>query len=298
MYKTINIQGSITSDKDGYSRLSQLYYDITSSHEKNVILDCISLKWFDANLAAVLGTIIKLAECNGYTIQFQNIPFKTSNIFLRNGFLNRPNTYMRSNSGDTIINYWEFLSSQEEHFHRYIEDEILDKDCFPVCSDALRKKVVSNIFELYVNASMHGKTNYIFTCGQHYPNNTPARLDFTIVNIGRTFKDNVNDFMSRDMTAHECIDWATKMNNSTKPNDSGGLGLSLLIEFIKLNKGKIQIVSDRGFWEYNNGVNTRNTEISNSFPGVIVNIEFNVSNINNVIYKLKEEIVPTITNLF
>lgn len=60
--------------------------------------------------------------------------------------------------------------------------------------------------------------------------------------------------------------------NTTKTEVSGGLGLALLAEFIKLNKGKFQIISDDGFYE----VGTAITEcrLDASFPGTVINMEF------------------------
>lgn len=52
----------------------------------------------------------------------------------------------------------------------------------------------------------------------------------------------------------------------------GGLGLSVLTEFIKLNEGKFQIISDDGFYEL--GTSERAEFLDNPFPGTIVNMEF------------------------
>jgi len=61
--------------------------------------------------------------------------------------------------------------------------------------------------------------------------------------------------------------------NSTKHDISGGIGLAILEEFVSLNKGKIQIVSDDGFYQLDsNGVQTR--LFSGSFPGTIINMQF------------------------
>ena len=52
------------------------------------------------------------------------------------------------------------------------------------------------------------------------------------------------------MAPEEAIEWATRANNTTKRGDvPGGLGLKLLCEFIDLNGGSLQIVSDGGLLE-------------------------------------------------
>ena len=56
----------------------------------------------------------------------------------------------------------------------------------------------------------------------------------------------------------------------------GGLGLKLLREFVRLNEGRIQIVSDRGYWECDtNGENA--VRMEQSFPGTVVNLEINTA---------------------
>jgi len=55
----------------------------------------------------------------------------------------------------------------------------------------------------------------------------------------------------------------------------GGLGLSLIREFLKINMGKIQIVSADGFWEQKGNIESGNG-FSQSYPGTIVNLEFNI----------------------
>ena len=53
------------------------------------------------------------------------------------------------------------------------------------------------------------------------------------------------------------------------------LGLNLIREFLKLNGGKIQIVSDDGYWDEK--ANTMDAkELSCNFIGTIVNLEFNL----------------------
>lgn len=69
----------------------------------------------------------------------------------------------------------------------------------------------------------------------------------------------------------------------------GGLGLKLLREFIIMNKGKIQIVSDKGYWELSGGKISTKT-FPEPFHGTTVNIEINTSDTSS--YCLSSEIQP------
>ncbi len=71
-----------------------------------------------------------------------------------------------------------------------------------------------------------------------------------------------------------------KDGHSTKQDISGGIGLAIIIEFVILNKGKIQIISDDGFYQLDpNGVQTR--LFSAPFPGTIINMEFKTDNVTS-----------------
>ena len=61
----------------------------------------------------------------------------------------------------------------------------------------------------------------------------------------------------------------------------------MLREFIVKNEGRIQIVSEKGYWELSEGkVKTR--AFSEPFPGTIVNIEINTADAKS--YRLVSEI--------
>ena len=61
--------------------------------------------------------------------------------------------------------------------------------------------------------------------------------------------------------------------------------MSLLTEFIKLNKGKFQIISDNGFYEV--GEEEKAGFLDAPFPGTIVNMEFRTDDSNS--YRLSSE---------
>ena len=77
-------------------------------------------------------------------------------------------------------------------------------------------------------------------------------MDFTIVNLGTTIGENVEKYLRglNKQLPQNNITWAVKSGNSTKIEVSGGLGLSLMQEFIYYNEGKYQIVSGNEFWNW------------------------------------------------
>ncbi len=56
----------------------------------------------------------------------------------------------------------------------------------------------------------------------------------------------------------------------------GGLGLKLIRQFVELNGGRLQIISDAGYGSFGaNDVEQRTFEAP--FPGTVVNIEINTA---------------------
>ena len=119
----------------------------------------------------------------------------------------------------------------------------------------------------------------MYSCGQFYPQKPPPRIDFTIVDVGRTIKKNVCDYLKADMPGIQAILWAIKENNTTKPKENnipGGLGLKIICDFARLNNGKVQIVSSDGCWQLIKGREMYDA-LDFPFPGTLVNLEFNLN---------------------
>jgi hypothetical protein len=177
---------------------------------------------------------------------------------------------------------------EEKLFKDYLDKELLNKQAIPAMSLALRKKINESIFEIFNNAMIHGKCQYITSCGQYYP--TKKKLDFTIVDLGATIKTNVNQYLGKDMSGKECISWAVEEGHTTKQGTiPGGLGLSLIRTFLKHNGGLLQIVSSDGYWEQRKGI-IITKDMEYEFLGTIVNLEFNIA--DSSYYRLSSETDP------
>lgn len=298
--KIIEVERSIRTDLVGYISLISLYNKMASSDDPDIELSFKNTTWFEANLASVLGAIVNLIRKRGYSVQFSNLSTAIKGIFARNGFLDATDIYRTNVSTDTVISFQQFTPNQDGAFNEYISRELLSKKDFPNHSPLLGKRIGESIFEIFENARTHGKCEYIHTCGQYFPQNIPARLDMTIVDVGNTILSNVNNYfatksLKQMFEAHEAIEWAIQKGNTTKIDRTGGLGLSVLMEFVKLNKGVVQFVSANGYWQYKNG-NIFKKEISYTFPGTIVNVEFNFDDTS--FYSLRNEPSISLDDIF
>ena len=184
---------------------------------------------------------------------------------------------------DFKVQYFEVIVKGEHEtdkndqvkFKKYIDSELIHKQKFPAHTDLVGDKMVESICEIYANAIMHGKSDYVYACGEYQEDD--KILNMTIVDCGETVAKNVNSFFEGkgkpQVSSAEAIEWAFVSGNTTK-TDTGGLGLAILKEFIDQNQGSLQMISDTGMLELNNGM-VKQESLNNSFPGTIVNMKFN-----------------------
>lgn len=295
---TIFIPHRIISNYVGYSELINLYNQLKNISNTRIIIDFSFCTWFEANLAAVLGAILEDVLVKDNIIYIRNLNPSIKSILNRNGFLSKFGIPEMIDYNKTTIPYQEFSQEKGARFKDYIKDKLLRKEKFPELSLLAEKKINESIFELFENAYTHGICKNIHTCGQYFPNKMPARIDMTIVDMGQTIKANVNRYLfnlgKAILTGSQTIEWALIRGNTTKTGDNpGGLGLDVILEFIKLNNGKVQIVSADGYWEFIRG-KTQSLLFENDFPGTIANIEFNLD--DRSYYHLKSEI--SLDNIF
>jgi hypothetical protein len=270
----IQIPNSIESNHKGYEFFIDFYQKIESLLLKEIALDFNNTGWFEANLLAILGALLNRTENELNTVKILNLNSTLESLFQRNQFLSHFGGFNLQDFYQTTVKYTKFKAIDEKLFKYYLDTELLSQKALPKMSERLRKKINESIFEIFNNAVIHGQCQHIFCCGQYYPKK--LKLDFTVVDLGVTIKDNVVNFLKEDQSGEQAIMWAVAENNTTRTGSiPGGLGLKLIKEFISLNNGKIQIVSADGYWEQKED-KIITQSFDNEFPGTIVNLEFNI----------------------
>lgn len=279
----MHILSNINNSFESYQRLISFYEANKDKFFDNVHIEL--RHWFSANMSAALGAVLDLLVENVNDINFDYIKPETERILQKNEFLSYYGKERIFDSNHTTIKYQKLKPSDGKYFKKYVIEELIGRGELPKMSSALKEKMVEAIYEIFVNAQIHSETEFIYTCGQFFP--TKNKIEFTIVDTGVGFKEKVNQRFDSNFSAAKAIEWAVQDKHTTKLNVSGGIGLALLKEFIGKNKGKMQIVSSDGFYEYgSSGVETRS--FNREFPGTIVNLQFCTDDFGN--YLLAEEI--------
>lgn len=274
---------TINCDFLGYSFLAELQFHILNTPIRTLSVHFYPNNFIEANLFAVLGAV--LPHPSKVSLEFhRNITnwTKTNSsirkLLERNGFLNYyndPGEKYEHSFKDTTAQYKIFKKQELIDFSQYIKNDVLKPEGFPKMSEAARKKIIEGILEVFLNSIIHGQTDKVFICGQYYPNK--GFLKFTLVDLGITIKTDVYRNTQLDLSGTEAIKWAVSGDNTTRRgNIPGGLGLKMLRNFLKLNGGSIQIISNDGYWQEKESVEIVR-DLKFPFSGTIVTISFNTT---------------------
>ncbi|QNL51960.1 HAMP domain-containing histidine kinase [Olivibacter sp. SDN3] len=284
---TFHIPIHLNGNSDGFDFLSRLANETSECFIDNITIDFYHCLFIQGNLCAVLGALIRDLHFNGNTVTIINVRDKILGLLKRNDFLYHYQfAIQESDDRNTCIPYKIFGRDDEKAATDFFYKQLFNKPRMPMMSDKAKKKVISNIFEICVNAVTHSGCEIVHCCGQIY-RGTLSKAIVSFVDTGRTIKQNVNDYLKKSLSGGECIMWALEEGNTTKEgNTPGGLGLNEVYQLIAMNNGKLQIVSSDGFVEILGG-DKKISYIANSFPGTIVNMEIKLN--DNNFYVLHSE---------
>lgn len=274
----------------GFQALVALYDQTKDCLFEEIQIDMNRVGWFDADMCAAFGAILYRLGDNVNSINLINMPPDVEKILSKNGFLSNYGREKIPDTWGTTIPYHRYDAKDDRYFAAYIEEEFIRRSEMPKMSAGLVKKFRESVFEIFSNAVIHSHTKLgIFSCGQYFWRRN--RLDFSVADLGVGIRKNIEDNLGLDLLAEDAIEWATQGTNTTKRGRiPGGLGLKLLSEFIKLNGGRLQIVSDTGYWcQGKDGA--EKSPLQGAFPGTVVNIEINTSDARS--YCLKSELSET-----
>lgn len=291
---TIPLAQNIDIGYNAHSRLSELAALLEDTCADEIFLDFSGVDFFASNQFAALGCILDTyrighPESKIYITYLGKKLKKTiqkNGFYIHFGFEKLPDTY------NTVIPYTIFNIEQISEFEKYIILRIFDRRDIPKMSEMVKSKIIDNILEIFNNVKEHTCSEKIYTCGQYFPKS--SFLYLTIVDSGETIPYNVNRYHYNlgIIPPANPLEWAMKAGNTTRTAKTpGGLGLSLLQDFIELNEGKLYIVSGNETYE-KTGNSNRHKYMEAPFPGTIVTVAFNLSDAS--VYHMASENVSEI----
>lgn len=280
--------GDVRTTYHGFTALIDLYHRIRASDDDHVEIDLAHCDWMDANMCAPLGAVL-CAENRDVTLAHMREGL--TEVLQKNGFFENLGFDLPKTMDvyGTTLECRRFGVAESHSFRSYVADQFRGKG-LPQMTDALRREFRRSLAELFENAKEHSESQGgVFACGQWFPRND--RLDFCVVDLGIGFRKRIERDLDIKTTSARAIRWAVAGNTTRDPGRGrpGGLGLKLISEFVNLNGGSIQIVSDRGYWRFHRGHATV-SRFDQPFPGTVVNIEIDTADTHA--YCLDSEVDP------
>lgn len=276
---------AINNTYESYQSLISLFEQHKEELFGNIHLEIH--RFFAANMSAALGAVLDHFTANLNDIHFDYINPQIETILLKNDFLTYYGKKRAIDVHNTTIKFQKLKPSDGKYFKNYVIEELIEGHTtdLPRMSEGVKERILEAIYEIFVNAQIHSETKFIYTCGQFFP--TKNKIEFTIVDTGIGFREKVNRRFGSNLISTQALKWAVQDKKTTKQGISGGIGLAVLKEFIGLNKGKMQIISSDGFYQFDSAGEVLKL-FTGEFPGTIVNLQFRTDDRNN--YSLKSEI--------
>jgi hypothetical protein len=266
----------VRHDQAGFEALVGFWTTVKACFLDEIELSLAAANWFDADMCAPFGALLYALGDNLNSVGLTDLRPDVESVLAKNGFLSSYGRNRLPDQWGTTLHYKRFEPKDDRYFASYIEEELMHRAELPDISFGLLKKLSESIIEIFSNSVIHSRTRMgIFACGQFYPHR--RRLNFCVADLGIGIHQNVVETTGLDLDAAEAIMWATDGRNTTRRGSiPGGLGLKLLVQFIDLNGGLVQIVSDRGYWRRERR-ETYTAQLHHAYPGTVVCIEINTA---------------------
>lgn len=119
------------TNREGYNSLAKLFNQIIQSNDEEISISFARTTWFEANLCAVLGAMIRILEDDyDFSIQLINIPIAIQAILTRNGFIGNIDHSTVDFSKETVVTFQQFAPNHDTAFDSYLKRELLVKKTF------------------------------------------------------------------------------------------------------------------------------------------------------------------------
>lgn len=274
----IHYLSTVHSNCEGYERLGDLARATKDLFANGLELDMSGVESIDANMVAPLGAILARVADKFNTVEIVALCAGVERTLRESRFLaNYYRCELLGGDNHLIMPFRRLRLSDEGVFEEYISQQLGRQDTRTITYGASRifKK---KIFEVYQNAVIHSESEIgVFVCGQLSPGKNC--LNFTVADAGIGIRGAVRRYFKKaGIGSVPALKWALKPTATTKRGGPrpGGLGFQFLKHFSRMNKGKIQIVSRFGFYQFDCG-NEIFQKMSKDFPGTAVTVQVNTA---------------------
>lgn len=211
---------------------------ILASRER-IIISAEETEYIADGLMVLLGTIPELSQKNKSDVR---IRFRVNSKFEEKLASSGVLQYYKGSQA-TALSKDKILFCCPTSLVEYLEIVKKVMKMTPVTfEEAAYSALSSKLYEVFDNAVTHGKNEIgVFSYGNIQNN----KFVFSVYDLGIGIQNNVNNFVKKEYTTQQAMEWALAKGNSTKEVDyPRGAGFTLLESFVKANDGTMFLCSD------------------------------------------------------
>lgn len=238
-----------------------------------ILIDFSKTVWVDPSVCSILQLIIdKISKKNKLIIKLNGLSEDLEKIFLNNHFLKSEKRIYRKKTN--VIRIGKIQQKSSEKAKIFLEKELKGLKLDIKNNKAVRE-LVRCILEIYKNAYTHGESFCVYICGHYFPET--KSLILSISNLGETFKSNYKKNNYEFSNNVEAIGFSLKKaNTSRKENETGGLGLKYVYDFIDKTNGELSIFSGDGLYVFNKNKTIFKKNFKSNFFGTMVSMRIDL----------------------
>lgn len=267
---------------------------------RTILLDMRRTRSISPAAIAVVCGLARLVELTGTRVGFR-WPGETSRARLaveQTGLTARFGGAERTHRGEYLPLREDAggdAREDEESLVRYLMNDWMGLG-WTRMSDTLKSTILSRTYEIYSNAFTHGRSRIgTISCGRRLLSD--HRLSLTVVDFGVGIPLRVRQYLRRrDLSAPEALEWAFAEGHTTVKDLPRGIGLALLRDFVRQNRGSATVMSHDGLaWVGSTGAASRFGARagfgllpagSPSFRGTVFTLEFNCDDLRPVLRRV------------
>jgi hypothetical protein len=235
--------------KPSYEQFAKLHRVIASFPCDRVEIDLCGYRYMHPSFAVLIASSLYLGDQYGkeVVIRYDINNLRLCQFLKQSGICGRyyaSKDDFRLSSRNSVIPFNRF--KRIEDTYTTIEKIF---NCAPVqLNRGLRNQLISKFAEVFSNAFEHGKSEIgVFCCGFANRSNI---FSFSVYDAGVGICANVNHYLPAPLESEKAMEWAFDKTHSTLNgivDYPRGAGLSLLEGFARLNRGRIDVVSNDGY---------------------------------------------------
>ncbi|MBL1265870.1 ATP-binding protein [Candidatus Methylomicrobium oryzae] len=240
---------TINDSRLDFTVLAKIWQDVAKAgNGTNVNFNFSSCGFLRPNAVVFLGALARLIQHRGGAPRFlvDTMQSQVSANLLQNGFAYAMGDDTQPWQGNSIP-YREYSQIDKNAIVYSLKNEWLGRGWVNISHD-LMNEIAGRMSEIYVNAFDHSLTPIgVYSCGQHFPNR--RELTLAVADFGVGIPSKVRFQEGEAFAGADAMRWAFTRGNSTARQIHGprGMGLDLLKEFVRVNRGRLEIYSHDGY---------------------------------------------------